>query len=314
MFSFLLRITLSILRNTTTCRASTVMCARNSFSTLIASVSTCRVRVQLLARLKLSLLLTVRATVVMADIDMEMLGLGVKREAEGAANTATPGKMPKTAGKGGKAAKGGGRADKGEKEIIKQLAKLSLLNARQVAALSSAVICTVVFKKNEIGEGLVKRLKDVTMAYSLQVKEMKPELKASFSAPHIFVWSALLTYAKEHFKDNAELLQAVDKHNTEVTEAVKRSGYKVEQQDELKAYRRKLIGLQVKICRVARCWATDLAKLELTTDNQSTAHQVQVHLVKSFEKHMQGSVKQGMAPRGDVERRIQRYIDGTTEE
>eukprot|EP00929_Paragymnodinium_shiwhaense_P083116 TRINITY_DN44150_c0_g1_i1.p2 TRINITY_DN44150_c0_g1~~TRINITY_DN44150_c0_g1_i1.p2 ORF type:complete len:288 (+),score=104.60 TRINITY_DN44150_c0_g1_i1:76-939(+) len=201
-----------------------------------------------------------------------------------------------------------------DKGIIMQLAKLTLSNARGLAAVESAVITTMIFNKEEgAGKLLHDELKAVANAYTNTVKTLAQDKKAEYAPPHTYVWQGLITFVHRHTMEVAEgPMHRANKLMVELTN-IYIDGAKQELQTEDKEIYIKhvphVIGQHTKICRLSKCWNAKMAKLQIMTGTSTMAMEVNELVSKFMVINCNAKVKMGAAPRTDAERRIQAWID-----
>ena len=70
-----------------------------------------------------------------------------------------------------------------------------------------------------------------------------------------------------------------------------------------------VISRDVKVCRVIKCWNPAWGRWEVMTVADTTAHKAMKALIRHLVLTADGQVKQGMAPRGKLERRIGIWLD-----
>eukprot|EP00929_Paragymnodinium_shiwhaense_P097042 TRINITY_DN58815_c0_g1_i1.p1 TRINITY_DN58815_c0_g1~~TRINITY_DN58815_c0_g1_i1.p1 ORF type:complete len:246 (-),score=78.01 TRINITY_DN58815_c0_g1_i1:161-898(-) len=239
--------------------------------------------------------------------DVSMMGL--KREQEDKKDDGEH-REKKTA----KGPKGKGRdADKGNVvELTKQVSKLALASARQLAVVSSAVILTILFRNEGKGLQIHDELKATTAAYTKMAKEAKPVERQALSSPHAYVWYALLSFVQKQ-KDqlSQEGKDSLAKHSEELkaVQGGKLIGIDEPTDEQKQVALRAAICDQIKVCRLQRCYDQTMAKLELSVDNTTTAKAAVSTIVAYMVLQAKASVKTGQAPKSDSERKVQELLD-----
>eukprot|EP00929_Paragymnodinium_shiwhaense_P108708 TRINITY_DN75037_c0_g1_i1.p2 TRINITY_DN75037_c0_g1~~TRINITY_DN75037_c0_g1_i1.p2 ORF type:complete len:302 (+),score=35.59 TRINITY_DN75037_c0_g1_i1:91-906(+) len=262
-------------------------------------------------------------------MDLAMLGLepSAKREAEVAADGEHAAKaLKQRAGKGGNSGaaasgastSGGGGAANGASrrrgadntDVTFMLAKLALSHARQIATLNSILISTLIFQKEGVGSELCEAVKSVTTRYPEQTKEMNAEKRAAFPPPRAFVWLALCNLVKDQastmdHEDGKNWARCIDDHVADLHSTL--TGV-TENKEILLG---KAITEQVAVCRILRTWNSATAKLEVHTLSNTTAQLAFDKMKKYLAVATKGQLKTGTAPRGDLERKVQTFLDNT---
>eukprot|EP00929_Paragymnodinium_shiwhaense_P054691 TRINITY_DN27417_c0_g1_i1.p2 TRINITY_DN27417_c0_g1~~TRINITY_DN27417_c0_g1_i1.p2 ORF type:complete len:248 (-),score=66.33 TRINITY_DN27417_c0_g1_i1:325-1068(-) len=246
----------------------------------------------------------------MAALDVSMLGL--KRTA--AAADGRPNKAGKSGA--GKGAKKETETGSSEDKLVIQLAKLTLSNSQRISMLASAVVATVVFNKTkQTGETIVNTMKQITVDYGAAAKALPKDEKAAFSAPHTFVWLGLTSLLLELLKDKTdqtskEWTATLTDHQKDLQQLAN-AYYGGSEESKKQAALRQAIAHQVKICKLSRCWAAEKHKIEIHAVPNTSAHRAHRVVIEFMIRESDGSEKQGMAPKTDMERRVQSHLDGT---
>eukprot|EP00929_Paragymnodinium_shiwhaense_P038510 TRINITY_DN20336_c0_g1_i1.p2 TRINITY_DN20336_c0_g1~~TRINITY_DN20336_c0_g1_i1.p2 ORF type:complete len:246 (+),score=100.67 TRINITY_DN20336_c0_g1_i1:71-808(+) len=236
--------------------------------------------------------------------DIVMAGLTVKRSGAGS------GDKPPSSKKGRQEEKDKDKVD----DLTVLVAQLTLSVAREQALLKSILVTVVLIDRNtELGKAVANTVKDTHKAYNEQIKEMDAEARASFGSPHIFVFLAFLQVLMQHavskklthFEKTFKVLK--DNMDSQVEEMFKGRpmGAKVEG-DPKDAVVRELVTCKVKVCRVLKCFAPHLARVELCMDAQW--QEMKDTFVKMLAAEAKGQVRHGQAPKADLERKIAKRI------
>eukprot|EP00929_Paragymnodinium_shiwhaense_P060730 TRINITY_DN3031_c1_g1_i1.p3 TRINITY_DN3031_c1_g1~~TRINITY_DN3031_c1_g1_i1.p3 ORF type:complete len:271 (+),score=78.42 TRINITY_DN3031_c1_g1_i1:373-1185(+) len=251
-------------------------------------------------------------------VDKDSKAPKTNASAAGKAAPATPSTAatPPPPGGGGGAPTPNRKKQDLDKGIMLQLAKLTLNNTRNLAAVSSAVITTIVFNRDEgAGKELHDELKEVAAAYTTTVRALQAEQKAEYAAPHTYVWQGLITIV---YRNTQEGQDEYSKHMSNTMKVLSDSyvakAMEITDSQDKEVYIKQLphvIGANMKICRVSKCWNAKMAKIELSATPASETEKAMVAVVKYIVEKCQGKVKMGAAPRSDAERRIQAWIEST---
>eukprot|EP00929_Paragymnodinium_shiwhaense_P075257 TRINITY_DN38467_c0_g1_i1.p2 TRINITY_DN38467_c0_g1~~TRINITY_DN38467_c0_g1_i1.p2 ORF type:complete len:268 (-),score=83.45 TRINITY_DN38467_c0_g1_i1:256-969(-) len=188
------------------------------------------------------------------------------------------------------------------KTLLAQVAKLTLSNSREVALVRGAMTTVIIFdrKPGTMGDNLMKEMKDTTASYAKQAKDMSSTERQTFASPHIFVWHAYLMFMQKECPGKQPLVVNVQKYldwiDQQAMEAEKAG------RDKNQAARA-AIAAQVKIMRFSTCYDPTKAKMEYYIVG-AEAEGAFNECAKVMKEVLNGQVKQGQAPRGDLERKI----------
>ena len=198
-------------------------------------------------------------------------------------------------------------------QIVLAISKLALGTAREVAVIKSCIIRVILIKKEKFPE-LITTAKNTTKEYSAAVKTLSPELKGSLGSPHIFVWDSLLRLFAKTTKQKGLTLEipvfakALGELE-EVAAAQCRDSSLTGTEEELIQQKRNILSREVEVCIVKKCWNPALARIELCTSHNTQSEAAMEAMLRVMKKIAEGDEKQNQAPRGAMERRIQRWVD-----
>ena len=185
-----------------------------------------------------------------------------------------------------------GKAHKDEsgiKELLDNVAKLSL-----ASALSARVVRSIVLDGMQapIAEPIISEMTTATKAYADAHRPATRKQRAKMGMPHRHAWNAMLAQiVKEALPQGAEL------------KAIKDYSDFVKQSPDPAA----LLTLQVRYERVCKCYDKTMKKLEVNCFPNSQSYilwqLIKLYLITGCRE------LPGVAPMGDLERRIQKAID-----
>jgi hypothetical protein len=242
---------------------------------------------------------------------------GVTAAAASIAVPASPTLKASEVEEGGKGKKGKGRGrGKVNKDNIEELvtcmAELSLVQARELAALKSILVSVLLFQSKP-AEWLFLLYKRVTKQYNDTLVTLSPAQKATFGSVHLFIWLELLGAeqmcklpAVVAFKEKleAEVKQEVTSLKTLHEEACKVAGAvkTAFEPPEASLLLRNIVSRQVKIFRLSTCWTESQGRLEYycTEEAAPVAQALAAVLVHSCH----GTLKHNQQPKGRLERKI----------
>jgi len=179
------------------------------------------------------------------------------------------------------------------------LAKLSLSNALQLRALRSILLeVHQVPTENRYIQEAVK----ATKAFAEAAKEMSAKDKEEqLGLPHIHVWNALLGVAMRSLEDRQKVNQDPTLQSALVT--LKEYAGKYQELGW------KAVHAEVKYARVQKNFKAELRRLEINVVDQSPSDEVWGIIKKDLKRAKDVRELPRMAPAGDLERQLQRFLD-----
>eukprot|EP00969_Alexandrium_andersonii_P333638 14745403-Alexandrium_andersonii.AAC.1 len=222
------------------------------------------------------------------DLIPEATGEGVQRGRKLQRVTSDP-----RDGVGAGVAAGSAASTKGLEGVVKVLAKMSLQNAQNMRAVRSVVITTV---NMPAAHEAIVGMKAATAAFMEKAKSYKggEEKFKAIGCPHWHSWNALVKWAGENGK------QDLKAHVAEYLQIAKDSGLGVHFYAE-----------DVKLVRVAKAYAKDRAKLEVSMESGSKAAILWKLIQGELEAQEGCRVMRGTAPPGHFEDQLQQWLERT---
>eukprot|EP00929_Paragymnodinium_shiwhaense_P092454 TRINITY_DN5237_c0_g2_i1.p1 TRINITY_DN5237_c0_g2~~TRINITY_DN5237_c0_g2_i1.p1 ORF type:complete len:332 (+),score=97.36 TRINITY_DN5237_c0_g2_i1:121-1116(+) len=193
--------------------------------------------------------------------------------------------------------KRGGGGKKVDGNILKLVAKMTLMHSRELAHLKAAVIHVILFKA-DLAKEILTTAKDVTTSFFTQMSTASPTEKKELLSPHIYLWLALMSMYKledpvqrhwQALKKDAKVIMETDKETTPVRAM------------------RMAVGELCRVFRINKCYDKTMMRMEVATTGHAV--QAQEFLVKHMVVNAGGVRKYGSAPKGDMERRLERAIN-----
>eukprot|EP00929_Paragymnodinium_shiwhaense_P102846 TRINITY_DN66071_c0_g1_i1.p2 TRINITY_DN66071_c0_g1~~TRINITY_DN66071_c0_g1_i1.p2 ORF type:complete len:184 (-),score=41.61 TRINITY_DN66071_c0_g1_i1:74-583(-) len=120
--------------------------------------------------------------------------------------------------------------------------------------------------------------------------------------PHSHAWNAILTTTLAAMKaqDNAECKKAVEILDAHIQQLSKGT----------EGYSRFFeLQMQVRYCGIKKTWNSRIVKLEVHCVRGTTAHAAWCEIMKYHAKYEGAKIRQGAAPRGNLEREVQNALD-----
>eukprot|EP00929_Paragymnodinium_shiwhaense_P092457 TRINITY_DN5237_c0_g3_i1.p2 TRINITY_DN5237_c0_g3~~TRINITY_DN5237_c0_g3_i1.p2 ORF type:complete len:285 (+),score=94.29 TRINITY_DN5237_c0_g3_i1:623-1477(+) len=193
--------------------------------------------------------------------------------------------------------KNGGSGKKSDANILKMVTKMTLMHARELANLKAAVYHVILFKA-DLAKEILTTAKDVTTSFFTQMTSASPTEKKELLSPHIYVWLALMSMFK--LEDPVQNhWQATKKDAKDIMELHK-------DVTPVKAMRM-AVGQVCRVFRISKCYDKTMMRMEVMTTGH--AMQAQEFLAKHLVVNAGGIRKYGSAPKGDLERRLERAIN-----
>eukprot|EP00929_Paragymnodinium_shiwhaense_P069700 TRINITY_DN35163_c0_g1_i1.p2 TRINITY_DN35163_c0_g1~~TRINITY_DN35163_c0_g1_i1.p2 ORF type:complete len:234 (-),score=65.91 TRINITY_DN35163_c0_g1_i1:143-844(-) len=202
-------------------------------------------------------------------------------------------------GKPGKGAKAKAMDADGNAALLANLAKLSLKNSQQVRVLHSISIDTLQLPSDL---PLIASIKESMQSFNDAAKDIKNKpnqeiAREQLGQPHIFAWQALCEHVNKLMKEAKEDNKGILAHTKEI--------------EGLAHHMDKLVVMQsqVKVCKVCKCWNSSIVRLEISCTPNTTAMMAWADICKFLVSKHKGKLKQGVAPRANLEREIQDALD-----
>jgi hypothetical protein len=198
-----------------------------------------------------------------------------------------PGRSTRRRREDGQSARQGDTDEEKMAALLSIVAKLCLANALSCRVLKSVVLDVM---HVPIGHKAASSALEATRAYAVAHKPATPAVRASMGMPHHHAWEALLSWVQEDKPSAADSKTLAD-----YCEFVKKDPVKT-------------LTMQVRHVRIAKCFNKDMKKLEVNTQQDSRSYLVW-QIMKA--KLISAGCKElaGIAPPGDLERRIQKALD-----
>ena len=257
------------------------------------------------------------------DISKMNLGLEVssKKAAEGAPEGESASKVGRMKGKGKSKSSQQEREEDSDNtsnkalvRIITLIGKLSLGTARETAMIKSAILQVCLFDKQPTNKALPKleeAAKAATAAYAAKAKTLSQPEKATFGSPHIFAWAEFCksTLMAAQMLKLAQPAATIEAHILDIETKAAKLVADTNGKMELAAAAREETQNQVKVFRIQKCWNKELARLEMNTTYGTTAEKAGDAILTVLKSAYGGVMKKSQAPKSDLERRLQAWID-----
>ena len=183
-----------------------------------------------------------------------------------------------------------GETDDNTQQLLKLVAKLSLANALAARVLRSIILDVMHIPATS---DIVVSILEATRAYAAAHRPASAEARQAMGMPHHHAWNAMLERVKKDAPAGPEC-KAITEYS-----------------DYIKTNPVLLLTTQVRYVRITKCYDKAMKKLEVNChpDSQSWAvwQVIKKYLLAKGCKELPG-----VAPQGDLERRIQKAIDETT--
>jgi hypothetical protein len=203
-------------------------------------------------------------------------------------------------------------------DLVLTIGELSLVNARELATLKSILVSVCLFSR-KVSDKMQDTYKQVTKDYTATCKTLGPEEKASFASVHAFLWLEFLswdtlkdsTLVAAHLAElntlaNAQSAVLLSSHTmlqSELPEAERKEFQQPDQGSLLRA----AVEETVKVFRLSRCWNPSLLRLEVCATTACSQSVVAAMLGLLCSKYG-GRIKHGKAPKGKLERKIEKHL------
>eukprot|EP00929_Paragymnodinium_shiwhaense_P070466 TRINITY_DN35684_c0_g1_i1.p2 TRINITY_DN35684_c0_g1~~TRINITY_DN35684_c0_g1_i1.p2 ORF type:complete len:239 (+),score=55.57 TRINITY_DN35684_c0_g1_i1:256-972(+) len=197
-----------------------------------------------------------------------------------------------------KAAEGGEAEDMPDlAELVKFTAMLTLSNAQSSRALTGITMDTFITKKDQ---PLCTAIKKATEAYAAHVKQSKNN--AAEAPPHTWAWQAIVEYYATKLKDTGKTEEA------KVLEA-----YVQDIVQQPAGARAEYIALYIRHCKLGKCFDSTQSKLQISVTPGSPPEAPWKIIKHSMITMDSAILKQGQAPRTNLERQVQTLLTNVTE-
>eukprot|EP00929_Paragymnodinium_shiwhaense_P067064 TRINITY_DN33744_c0_g1_i1.p2 TRINITY_DN33744_c0_g1~~TRINITY_DN33744_c0_g1_i1.p2 ORF type:complete len:234 (+),score=64.08 TRINITY_DN33744_c0_g1_i1:45-746(+) len=182
--------------------------------------------------------------------------------------------------------------------LLNLVAKLALSSALQVRVLRSIMLDIYLLPEDH---RIVGAIKAATTEYANQVEGISKQKRTEvLGLPHLHAWNAFLNAVKGLCKVQ-EVATALVAYEQQVVGQVSSSNLWT------------VLHAHVRYCRVQKCWAAKLKRLEINVVIGTPA----ATLWDVLKKHM-GTLglqeRRGMAPPGNLEEQVQRMLDSAKED
>ena len=188
-----------------------------------------------------------------------------------------------------------GQADSGTRKLVHLVAKLALSSALQVRLLRAIIIdCW----RMPSADPAIQRGFSATKAFAKAAETVPREQKlAKLGLPHLQLWNAFLQVVKETLTA-APQREALLKYIAEWGPRVK---------DNAQGFRE--MAKEVRHFRLVTHYDKKTTRVEAQISPASMSHVVYTDIIVPYMKNQGGEEMEGIAPRGDLERRIQEALD-----
>eukprot|EP00929_Paragymnodinium_shiwhaense_P065713 TRINITY_DN32921_c0_g1_i1.p2 TRINITY_DN32921_c0_g1~~TRINITY_DN32921_c0_g1_i1.p2 ORF type:complete len:251 (-),score=71.42 TRINITY_DN32921_c0_g1_i1:760-1512(-) len=181
-------------------------------------------------------------------------------------------------------------------KLLILVSKLCLANALQVRVLKSILLEVYLIKENTTA---ATYMKDGTKSYQEASSKLANEKRvAEIGLPHHWAWNHLMKALKDEDKDG-KYKEHFDKYHEHIQSAISTAGttyYTIWQ-------------AEVKYCRLQKCWDRSQRRLELNFIPHSESEKLWTQALRPLLLATQGAQqRQGIAPNGDFEDRIQQTL------
>eukprot|EP00929_Paragymnodinium_shiwhaense_P018622 TRINITY_DN12962_c0_g1_i1.p2 TRINITY_DN12962_c0_g1~~TRINITY_DN12962_c0_g1_i1.p2 ORF type:complete len:248 (+),score=82.96 TRINITY_DN12962_c0_g1_i1:224-967(+) len=203
--------------------------------------------------------------------------------------------------------RGRGKGNADVDQLLAHVARLTLINTREVATVKSAVAVVATFSKEEaLGKEITEVTKAAMQNYSQIAKDA--EAKQDLDPPHAYVFFELVKVTLLAAQaGNWQQKDALMTYFTQLDKLALRAMQEQDIKDKAKAIRM-VIMEEVKIAKVTKCYAPHLSRVELAASGD--ADKVIKPLLACLCQHAKGQIKRGSAPRNDLERKIAKLLEG----
>eukprot|EP00929_Paragymnodinium_shiwhaense_P044591 TRINITY_DN22854_c0_g1_i2.p2 TRINITY_DN22854_c0_g1~~TRINITY_DN22854_c0_g1_i2.p2 ORF type:complete len:259 (+),score=93.43 TRINITY_DN22854_c0_g1_i2:81-857(+) len=199
-------------------------------------------------------------------------------------------------------------ADEG---LVQQLAMLSLQNSRDIRVIAAAVREVCVFSnEEEAGKLVCEATKGCTRQYEEHIRNMDSADRAGFSPPYVFVWHVLVDEVRKIAltKDMGAHQQKLKDYLEFVEEEAKARMVQLNTQD-LTGVKRLVITEHIQAAAIYKTWNPKKARFEAQATHPR-AKETADTIIEVLKAHAKGEKKNGPAPKGDLERKIEAKVKG----
>jgi hypothetical protein len=206
----------------------------------------------------------------------------------------------------------------GMSQLIQCMGQLTLANARQVSTLRSILVSVCLFDK-ESSKDLVTIYRKVTQDYNRMHKEYSPQEKQDSCSVHIYLWLEFLgspglkdsESVKLHLQELAALSAAKSaemKAAFDLLQASREESKRALWTEPPAGWlARESVAEHIKIFRLSKCFNKNLLRLELSATSVS-GKSVAASLLHLLCTQYKGQVKHGKAPKGKLERKLEKSL------
>eukprot|EP00929_Paragymnodinium_shiwhaense_P121185 TRINITY_DN93342_c0_g1_i1.p1 TRINITY_DN93342_c0_g1~~TRINITY_DN93342_c0_g1_i1.p1 ORF type:complete len:254 (+),score=93.24 TRINITY_DN93342_c0_g1_i1:131-892(+) len=206
---------------------------------------------------------------------------------------------------------GAAEATASEEGLVKQLARLTLHNSRDIRVLAAAVrqVCTF-SNEEDAGKMVCEAAKSCTRQYEDHIRSMDSKARGDYSPPYVFVWHELVEKIREipvsqdmgvhqqKLKEYLEFVEAeavalMQKLNTQTIEYAKGQ----------------IVAEHIQAAAIYKTWNPKMARFE-TQATHPRAKEAADIMIEILKEKAKGVRKNGPAPKGDLERKIEAKVKG----
>ena len=178
------------------------------------------------------------------------------------------------------------------------IAKLCLADAQSNRLLCSILLQVVLIPAQAL---VVQAMQEAGRSYTTTMEKLSQKEKAALphGLPHHHKWNAMLVWAMKQWAPgqpnaSAGLLSQAQGY----CESIKKG---TDQFKELQKH--------MKVCKVAKSYRAELKKIEVSVVHDTPAAALWTGIVELLVKMEKAEEKQGQAPPGDLETKIQEYLE-----
>lgn len=184
-----------------------------------------------------------------------------------------------------------GSSNKDNEKLMVLIAKLCLANSLACRVLKSVTLEVVLLKASS---GMAVSMLEAGRNFAKAAESLSAKVKfEKLGTPHLHVFNAALKVALEGTDD-----QAAKKTISDYTTRITAAG----------TAKYTMMAAEIKHWRINKCFDRELKRLEFNIPESSPAKPVAHVVVAHILSHCGGERKPGMAPPGDLERKIQEAV------
>mmetsp|Transcript_87305 Transcript_87305/g.282666 ORF Transcript_87305/g.282666 Transcript_87305/m.282666 type:complete len:216 (+) Transcript_87305:136-783(+) len=184
-------------------------------------------------------------------------------------------------------------ADKETQRLFTMVIKLCLSVSQQTRALKSILLTCYSLPASE---SLVDRVKEATTGWSHAVKDKSRTQRKEYGEPHIHAFNAFMGWMLTEYDKDPKIKQVLTEYQATLTGGMM----------ELAA--------QVRYFHINKCFDRQCKRLEVTFRVGSDTERMWSIIEPALMQRRGWEPLPSMAPPGDLERKLQKYLDGIAEE